>query len=248
MLNRHRGAKHSQPPCWAQNHAGDKSTLALDAAKSWRKAMLSASAIILAGGRSRRMGSPKAALRFGNSTILERLIAELRSAFRDVLIIAGAPEASEAFPVEHLLRAIPSSVRLLRDQDAYQGAAFALARGLAAVANGVAFACSCDLPLLREEVVLALHGMLNGYEAVIPEIGGKPQPLCAVYRQSVAAMIEMQLASGERRLTHITDGLYAYRPADFELREIDPDLSSFLNINTPEDYARALAIQQSLEH
>ena len=207
--------------------------------------MLSASAIILAGGQSRRMGRPKAALMFGNCTVLERLIAEF-SSFDDVLIIA-APEQSEPFPVEHLLRRAPSSVRLLRDRTAYHGAAVALAQGLAAAANDVAFVCSCDLPLLRAEVVQALYGMLNSYEAVIPHIGGKPQPLCAVYRRSVAAVIESQLASGERRLTRIAAKLNAYRPAELQLRQIDHELLSFVNVNTPEDYSRALAIKELLE-
>jgi molybdopterin-guanine dinucleotide biosynthesis protein A len=208
--------------------------------------MLSASAIILAGGQSRRMGRPKAALMFGNCTILERLIETLSGSFNDILIMA-APVQSEGFPIERLLRTAPPSVHLLHDRNAYQGAAVALAQGLAAAANDVAFACSCDLPLLRVEVVRALCEMLNGYEAVIPEIGSKLQPLCGVYRRDVARVIETQLASGERRLTHITATLRAYRPGELQLREIDPDLRSFMNVNTPEDYTRALALKQSPE-
>jgi molybdopterin-guanine dinucleotide biosynthesis protein A len=207
--------------------------------------MLQASAIILAGGQSRRMGTPKAALRLGNSTILERLVTELRTIFEDILVVA-APASSEDFPIEHLLPTAPSSVRLLRDRNAHEGPAVALGFGLAAASNDIAFACSCDLPLLRGTVVRALYGMLNGYEAVIPHIGGRPQPLCAVYRRSVTAMIESRLASGERRLTRIAATLRAYRPRELQLRAVDPDLGSFLNINTPEDYRRALAIHQSL--
>jgi molybdopterin-guanine dinucleotide biosynthesis protein A len=208
--------------------------------------MVSASAIILAGGQSRRMGTPKAALPFGNSTILERLVAELCKSFDDILILA-APSRSETFPIEHLMRTAPSSVRLLRDGSAYQGAAVALARGLAAAANDLAFACSCDLPLLRSAVAGAMCEMLNGYDAVIPYLGGETQPLCAIYRRKVAAEIEMQLVSGERRLTRITDALKAHRPKEMELRGIDPELHSFMNINTPEDYDLALEILQSLE-
>ncbi len=191
------------------------------------------------------MGKPKAGLMFGNRTILERLVAELRG-FDDILIIA-APAQFEALPIEQLLRAAPPSVRLLRDRTAYQGAAVALARGLAAAAHEVAFACSCDLPLLRAEVVRALYGMLDGYDAVIPEIDGNPQPLCAVYRRDVGASIEAKIASGEQRLTSITAALRAHRPGESEMRQIDPDLRSFLNVNTPEDYNRALAIKRSLE-
>jgi len=206
---------------------------------------LPASAIILAGGQSRRMGTPKAALAFGSCTILERIIAELYCSFEDILIIA-APGQSEAMPIEHMLRKAPAPVRLLRDQTAFLGAAGALMRGLRASANEVAFACSCDLPLLRVEVVHALYSMLNGYEAVIPEIHSKPQPLCAVYRCSVASRIEAELAAGEHRLTHITSRMKARRPENAQLREIDPGLHSFRNVNTPEDYDRALAIKRSL--
>jgi molybdopterin-guanine dinucleotide biosynthesis protein A len=208
--------------------------------------VLAASAIILAGGQSRRMGKPKAALLFGHSTILEGLIAELRNNFDDILVIA-APEQSEPFQVEHLLRAAPSSVRLLRDPVAYRGAAYALAQGLVAAAHEIVFACSCDLPLLQAEVVRALYEMLNGYDAVIPDIDGQPQPLCAVYRRTVAGCIETQLARSEYRLTRITAALRAYRPGDRELQQIDPGLHSFMNINTPEDYHRALASRQSRE-
>ena len=208
--------------------------------------MVSASAIILAGGQSRRMGRPKAALTFGNCTILERLIAELGDSFNDILIVA-APERTDAVPIQNLLRTAPPSVRMLRDRMAYQGAAFGLAQGLAVAANEVAFACSCDLPLLRAEVVRALFRMLNGYQAVIPQIDGQPQPLFALYRRSVAGIIEAQLASGENRLTRITAALRAYRPGDQELRRIDPELHSFVNVNTREDYNRALALDHLRE-
>jgi molybdopterin-guanine dinucleotide biosynthesis protein A len=183
---------------------------------------------------------------FGDRTILELLIAELQRGFDDIAIIA-APEGAEPFPIESLLRTCPSSVRLLRDQTVYQGPAVALAGALAVAANDIAFACSCDLPFLRVAVARALCEILNGYEAVIPQLGDKPQPLCAVYRRSVAAALEMQLAAGERRLTRTTAGLTAHRPGVPELRQIDPDLRSFINVNTAEDYERALALKQSLE-
>lgn len=189
------------------------------------------------------MGRAKAALKFGKRTILERLVAELRDDFDELLIIA-ATKQTETFAIEELIRTASAQVRLLRDRTAYQGPASALAYGLAAASNEVAFACSCDLPLLRAEVAVALCTMLNDYQAVIPWIAGKPQPLCAVYRREVANMIEMQLASGERRLTRITEKLRAHRPGELQLRVIDPELRSFLNVNTPKDYERALKLNQ----
>ncbi len=186
------------------------------------------------------MGRPKPTLRFGNSTILERLIAEFRD-FDEMLVMA-APAEFEAFPIEDLLGTAPSSVRLLRDCNPYEGAASALAQALTSMANDVAFVCSCDLPLLQSGLARALYGMLNGYEAVIPIINNKAQPLCAVYRRSATTTLELHLASAERRLTQITSDLRAYRPRESELRQIEPDLSSFVNINTPEDYMLAKSL------
>jgi molybdopterin-guanine dinucleotide biosynthesis protein A len=205
-----------------------------------------ASAIILAGGRSRRMGRPKAALRFGDSTILERIIAELRGSFDDILILV-APSQSEPFPIEDLPRATGELVHVLRDLVAYEGAAVALARGLAAVRHEIAFVCSCDLPLLRVEVARALCEMIDGYDAVVPEIGGQPQPLCAVYRRGVEGLIRARIAAGERRLTRIVGDLNAYHPGEAQVRRVDPELGSFMNVNSPEDYARALAMHGLFE-
>jgi molybdopterin-guanine dinucleotide biosynthesis protein A len=164
-------------------------------------------------------------------TILERIVEELRIAFDDIEIMA-APRESEVFPIEHLLQGAAAPVHLLRDRGPFEGAAVALARGLAAVADDIALVYSCDLPLLRCGLAIALCEMLDGYDAVIPDIDGQPQPLCAVYRRSAASVIEQQLSSGERRLTHITAALEAYRPGEAELRQFDPDLRSFLNVNT----------------
>jgi molybdopterin-guanine dinucleotide biosynthesis protein A len=189
------------------------------------------------------MGRPKATLPFGSSTVLQHIISELRgSSFDDILVVA-APLQGEPFPIELLLESVPG-VRLMRDDAAYQGAAFALARALRTTRHELAFVCSCDLPLLRAEVACALCAMLGGYDAVVPEVGGEPQPLCAAYRRRAASLIEEQLNKGERRLTRIAAALNAYNPKDAELRQFDPDLHSFLNVNTQEDYARVLATQR----
>jgi molybdopterin-guanine dinucleotide biosynthesis protein A len=199
-----------------------------------------ASAIILAGGRSSRMGQPKAALRFGPATIIERLIAELYPAF-DELIVVAAPSATETFAADELLRVWLPRIRLLRDADTFAGPVPALIHGLRAARNPLAFVCSCDLPLIRAKVARALCTMTGDFDVVVPAIAGKSQPLCAAYRQTAADKIEDLARRGNSRLTAIVDQLDCRRIAEAELQRIDPDLRSFLNVNTPADYARALA-------
>jgi molybdenum cofactor guanylyltransferase len=206
------------------------------------------SAIILAGGRSSRMGQAKAALSFGATTIIDRLIRELLGQsdevrFDEILVVA-APLAEERFPANELLRPWLGQIRLLRDEAAFAGPVPALIQGLSAARNPIAFACSCDLPSLRASVAHGLCEMIGNFDAAVPMIAGRSQPLCAAYRCNVAKEIEGIARTGESRLSSIVDQLNLRRVREAELRRIDPDLRSFLNLNTREDYERALAIAE----
>jgi molybdopterin-guanine dinucleotide biosynthesis protein A len=141
---------------------------------------------------------------------------------------------------------VTTGVRLIRDEAEYAGPALALVRGLAAASNEITFVCSCDLPLMRAEVARALCDSLReipaSYAAVIPEIGGRLQPLAAAYRRACGPAIAAIAAGGESRLTAIAMRLNPRHAGEAELRRLDPELLSFLNVNTPEDYARALRL------
>jgi molybdenum cofactor guanylyltransferase len=192
-----------------------------------------AGAIVLAGGRSSRMGRPKALLDFGGVPLLSRTVIEVKRRF-DQIVVVTAP-VSEALP-----RIEISGLKLVHDETAFAGPLDALRRGLDALDREVAFACSCDLPLLNAEVAASLVTMLDGFDAVVPEVGGKLQPLHAVYRKQCASAIQALEARGEKRLSAIADAVNAKRIGEGELRKIDPALRSFFNVNTPEDYRKAL--------
>jgi molybdenum cofactor guanylyltransferase len=194
-----------------------------------------AAAIVLVGGRSSRMGRPKAALDFGGMPLLTRIVVELKRRFDEIVIVA-AP-ASEGQP-----RIEIPGLKIVHDETAFAGPLDALRRGLNALEHTVAFACSCDLPLLNSDVAAELVAMLDDFEAVIPEVGGKLQPLHAVYRKRCANAIESLAASGEKRLTAGASAFDARKVGEEELRTIDPQLRSFFNVNTPEDYQRALKL------
>src|SRR5260370_28203854 len=133
------------------------------------------SAVVLAGGASARMGQPKARLRSGDAPISERIVNELSREFDQVVVVA-APETQEPFEIRKLLPEADEFV-IVRDDGAYKGPVEALARGLHAAASDLAFACSCDLPLLRAEVAHALCLMLAGSAAVIQSAGWLFTPL-----------------------------------------------------------------------
>jgi molybdopterin-guanine dinucleotide biosynthesis protein A len=194
-----------------------------------------AGAIVLVGGRSSRMGRPKAALDFGGVPLLTRIVIELKARF-DELVIVAAP-ISEGHP-----RIEIPGLKIVHDESAFVGPLDALRRGLDALDHDVAFACSCDLPLLSSYVAAQLVAMLDDYDAVIPEVGGMLQPLHAVYRKRCARAIVSLEESGEKRLTASAGAINGRRVPEAELREIDPELRSFFNVNTPEEYQQALKL------
>ncbi|MGA6972936.1 MAG: molybdenum cofactor guanylyltransferase [Candidatus Binatus sp.] len=192
-------------------------------------------AIVLVGGQSSRMGQPKAALDFGGLPLLTRIVIELKRRFDEIVIVAAPASALQP-------RIEVAGIKIVHDETAFEGPLGALRRGLDEVEHRVAFACSCDLPLLNADVAAALVAMLEDFDAVIPEVGGKLQPLHAVYRKHCARRIESLAASGEKRLTASVGAIDARKVCEDELRKIDPQLLSFFNVNTPEDYRRALEI------
>lgn len=197
--------------------------------------VVAASAIVLAGGRSSRMGRPKAALDFGGVPILKRIISELKRRFAEIVVVA-APESEDSLQID-----LPAT-NVVRDETAYQGPLDALRRGLDAVSNEIAFACSCDLPLLDSEVAAAIVAMLGDFDAAIPIVGEKLQPLHAAYRKRCASALAALGATGESRLIAIADAVNTRRISEDELLVLDPQLHSFLNLNAPDDYQRALKI------
>jgi molybdopterin-guanine dinucleotide biosynthesis protein A len=192
-----------------------------------------AGAIVLVGGRSSRMGQAKAALNFGGIPLLTRIIVELKWQFDEIVIVA-AP-ISEGQP-----RIEISGLKIVHDEAAFAGPLDALRRGLNALEHDIGFACSCDLPLLNSDVAADLVAKLDDFDAVMPEVGGMLQPLHAVYRKRCANAIASLAAAGEKRLTASAVAINARRVGEDELRTIDPQLNSFFNVNTPDDYQRAL--------
>jgi molybdopterin-guanine dinucleotide biosynthesis protein A len=192
-----------------------------------------ASAIVLAGGRSSRMGTPKALLLFDGRPLIAHLVAALRTRFEEVVVVASPALALPALPA-----------RVVRDDVEYQGPVGGLVYGLRAVTHDLAFVSSCDAPFLNLDLVSCFLSRAEGHDVVVGRWQGRLQPLHAVYRASVLPQLEQQLARGELRPVSLFDRVRTLVLGEDEIRLIDPEGMSFLNMNTPEDYAQALQLWQ----
>jgi molybdenum cofactor guanylyltransferase len=199
--------------------------------------------VVLAGGRSSRMGRPKAALEWHGSTLLYRTAAILGR------VVAG-PVAVVRAPAQELPD-LPDGVELVDDPVEGLGPMQGVAAGLAAVGDraGAAFVCSTDMPFLHPAFVRrVLLGLADpAIDLVLPVARGFRQPLAAGYRTSLAALIEAQIAEGNLRPGMLLKHCNAVQPDDAalltsrELARDDPDLDSVLNLNTPQEYDAARA-------
>ncbi len=195
----------------------------------------SCSAIILAGGQSRRMGRPKAWLDFHGRPLLTHMVELLSARFEDIVVVAA--------PGQDLPE---NAVRVVRDEAPGMGPVGGLATGLKAVRGPFAFVTAVDAPLLRVSLVELLLANIDEADLCVPEWEGRLQPLCALYRSdTVCPVLEEQLAHDRRRLMDALARLKVRTLGQNLLRTVDPSGQSFLAVNTPEEYAHALFLMPS---
>jgi molybdopterin-guanine dinucleotide biosynthesis protein A len=201
-----------------------------------------AAGVVLAGGRSSRMGSPKAALEWHGSTLLWRTVAIVGRATDGPVVVVRAPGQE--------LPALPLGTDVVDDPAEGQGPVQGIAAGLAALADRaeVAFVSSTDLPFLHPAFVRrVVQTAADGADVGLPVARGFRQPLAASYRTALAAAAERLVR--ERRLkpaflfeqcTVVMLDETALR-ADPLVGALDPALDSVVNVNGPDDYRAARA-------
>lgn len=189
--------------------------------------------IILCGGRSRRMGSPKALLPFGRELMLPRVARILGSTVDSLLVVAAADQQ---------LPSLSPAVGVLRDRVPDQGPLEGLRVGLDALTGDVdaAFVSGCDTPLLLPEFVMRLFAMLESYQVAVPCDGPFFHPLAAAYRPVIVPVIDQLLQDGKRRPADLFERVRTRHVDINMLRDVDPELRSLMNVNRPDEYAEIL--------
>lgn len=171
------------------------------------------------------MGRPKASLPVGDTTLLRYVIERLRPGVDDV-IVAGGPDPG----IE--------GTRWVADRAPSRGPLSGLAAGLG-VARGLgAWVVATDHPDVAVALGQLLFEALDGVDAAVPRIAGRPQPTCAAYRATLAPQVNALLDRGVRSMRALLDQVRVRYLDETALFDIDPELRSFRNLNTPEEYRR----------
>ena len=196
---------------------------------------MTAAGIVLCGGKSTRMGSPKAMLPFGPETMLQRIVRLLGSVVTPIVVVSARDQA---------LPMLPGYARIARDEREGRGPLEGLRAGLKALPATVeaAYVTSCDVPLIVPGFVSLMVELLGDHDIAVMEVDGFPQPLSAVYRRALLPHVEALLASDRLRPAFLFDAVRTRRVSPAEVAAADPNLLTLRNLNTPDDYRDALAL------
>jgi len=189
--------------------------------------------IVLCGGKSTRMGVPKATLQFGTETMLQRVVRRLGSVVSPIIVVAARDQS---------LPPLPDTVTVTRDEREAKGPLEGIRAGLSALPESIeaAYITSCDVPLLVPAFVERMIALMGDHDIAVMEVDGFPHPLSAIYRRDTLSHVESLLAGDRLRPVFLFDAVRTRRVKPEEMLVVDPELKTLRNLNTPEDYRAAL--------
>lgn len=190
------------------------------------------SAAVMAGGQSRRMGQDKSLLEVEGQPLIERVLGRLAQVSDDLLVVTNEPEKYSW--LEGRVRFVPDAT------GPGKGPLAGIAGAVAAARRPAVLVVATDMPFLSVPLLHYLATLATTADVVVPLIEpGRPETLHAVYSRACLGPIERQLAAGRYKITAFFSDVRVREVGVEELRRFDPDLRSFVNINTPEEWRAA---------
>ncbi len=191
-------------------------------------------AIVLAGGKSRRLGRRKVLETIGGKSLLERVTERLRPLTDQLLIVTSQEQLDlpDAGKAEILVDLYPG-----------KGPLGGIYTGLLAARSSHSIVVACDMPFLNAELLRYMIELSGDFDAVVPRSGeGMVEPLHAIYSKSCLDIIKTQLERNQLGVDSLFSLLRVRYVERAECQKLDPQLLSFFNINDQSDLDRAIAL------
>lgn len=192
--------------------------------------------VIQAGGKSTRMGGqPKALLELGGRRIIERVLDAIAPVVDDVLVVTNTPEL-------YAFLGLPMVADVYPDHGSLGG----IFSGLTAATGDAAFTVACDMPFLHRDVARLVVARAGEGDVVVPRVGQQMETMHAVYGKACLGPIEARLTAGRLKIVGFFDSVRVVEIDEADVaRHRAPDVV-FMNVNTPEELARARALAVEL--
>lgn len=191
--------------------------------------------IILAGGRSRRLGRDKAVEPFDGQPLIRRVIERVPPLTDEIVVVVADTARGQALPldVDHRV-----AVDIYPDGGSLGG----IFSGLSAASNDWGLVVACDMPFLNRQLLEHMLGLRADCDAVVPQPGAFPEPTHALYSRACLPHIEARLQANDLKISGFFEEVRVRYLDEEEVRRFDPELLSFFNVNSPEDLAQAHAL------
>jgi len=189
--------------------------------------MLADTAVILAGGKSSRMGFDKQCIRLGDTLLIEQQVEQLQSVFKEIIIITNKPEH-----YQHL------NCILAADELKDFGSLGGIHAGLKAASSEYCYFIACDMPHINSDYILYMLGIIGKsgpFQAVATRFGDWLEPFNAFYSKSLLPSIEQAYKDGRSKIGDMLAKAQTYYVEESEARNFSPDWGMFDNINTQAD-------------
>jgi molybdopterin-guanine dinucleotide biosynthesis protein A len=196
---------------------------------------LNAGCIVLAGGKSSRLGQDKALVELGGQTLLQRSVKNLEFLDNEIVVVAAPEQRLPEITVS-------SRLKIVRDITPGKGPLIGIYTGLCASAYPLSFVVACDMPFVRRALVEKIIRMAPGYDVVIPRRPQGLEPLHATYARSCIGYIETLIKVGRYKIDSLLEMVNVKYLEENEIKPIDPEGVSFFNINTPADITQAMEL------
>jgi molybdopterin-guanine dinucleotide biosynthesis protein A len=193
--------------------------------------ILNMTSIILAGGKSSRLGHSKALQLMGGKILIQWVIDRLGAISTEIII---ATAHGEEIPYSSTV-----TVKTVSDIHHGKGPLAGIYSGLIASSNSSAIVVSCDTPFLSVSLLKYMTRICSKFDVVVPRIELKTEPLCAVYSKTCLAPIEELLKRNELKIIKLFPMVRVRYVEEHEIDTFDPDHLSFFNINSQDDLDRA---------
>ncbi len=192
--------------------------------------------VILAGGLSTRYGQNKAFLQIGGVPLIERIAEEMKRVFTRVILVTNQKREFEYLElpmIEDLIKGL--------------GPIGGIYTGLSSISEQAGFFVACDMPLLHKDLIRYMVEVIDNHSAVVPSVGKWVEPLYALYTRSCLGPIKGLIDEKRYQVRLFYDLVpVRYVRAD-EIRLFCPPDEAFLNINTPEEFARIQSLVKAPE-
>jgi molybdopterin-guanine dinucleotide biosynthesis protein A len=204
------------------------------------KHILEIACIVLAGGKGLRLGRDKAFETVDGQSLLQRVVTRLGSFSSEIIIVTAKGKSFPQFGRNPGFRVVA---------DAYpgRGALVGLATGLAASKARYNLAVACDMPFLNQTLLHYMLGLKDGFDLVVPRVGGYVEPLHAVYARSCLAPMERLLEQGKMQINTLFELVKVRYVESEEMERFDPRRLSFFNVNTSADLEKAQQLAKEID-